>query len=61
MVMVYDMSRFGTLMSQVSSAAGGMPSELEMLMDFYKSMGVVSYDARASERGVVMTTHMKLR
>lgn len=61
MVMVYDMSRFGTLMSQVSGAAGGMPSELEMLMDFYKSMGVVTYDARASERGVVMTTHMKLR
>lgn len=61
MVMVYDMSRFGTLMSQFSSTAGGMPPELQMAMDFYKSMGLVTYDAHAGERGVVMTTRMKLR
>ena len=51
MVMAYDMARFGTLMSQVSGAAGGMPSEMQLLLDFYKSIGVVTYDARATARG----------
>lgn len=60
MVMAYDMARFGTLMSQVSGAAGGMPSEMQLLLDFYKSIGVVTYDARATARGLVMTTSMKL-
>lgn len=61
MVMVYDMHRFGELMGQVTSATGSMPGEMQMIMDFYKSVGVVTYDAHASERGVVMTTRMKLR
>jgi hypothetical protein len=61
MVMVYAMYRFSDLMGQISSAAGGLPTEMQGLMDFYKSLGVMNYDLRANERGLVMTTRMKLR
>ena len=44
----------------LAGAAGGMPSEMQLLLDFYKSIGVVTYDARATARGLVMTTSMKL-
>lgn len=61
MLMAYDMGRFGELMSQISGATGGMPDEVKLAMDVYKSMGLVTSDARASERGIVMSTSMKLR
>lgn len=61
MAMVYDMGRFSDLMNQISSAAGGLPGEMQSLMAFYKSLGVVHYDIRAGERGLVMSTSMKLR
>lgn len=60
MAMVYDMGRFSDLMNQISSAAGGLPGEMQGLMAFYKALGVVNYDIRASERGLVMSTSMKL-
>lgn len=61
MLVAYDMGRFGDLIGQVSSAAGSMPEELKLVMDIYKSMGLITYDARANERGLVMTTGVKLR
>lgn len=61
LVMVYDMGRFADLMNQMMSAAGTTPPEMAMFIDFYKIFGSVSYDARASERGLVMRTSMALR
>lgn len=61
MLMVYDMGRFADLMNQVMSVAGESPPEMAMLMDFYRAFGTVSYDAHASERGLVMNTRMTLR
>lgn len=59
MVMVYDMSRFAALMGQFVQNAG-TPAEMMMLIDFYKVFGAVSYDVRATERGVVFNTRMPL-
>lgn len=61
MLTVYDMHRFSELMSQVSSANGGLPEAMQGLMSAYKAFGRVSSELRANERGLVVTTSMKLR
>ncbi|MBA3548189.1 MAG: hypothetical protein H0T76_17035 [Nannocystis sp.] len=59
LVMVYDMSRFAELMGKFMQTGGGS-AEMTMLIDFYKVFGAVSYDAHATERGVVFNTRMPL-
>ena len=61
LVMVYDMGRFADLMNQVMGTAGEGLSEMAMVIEFYKVFGSVSYDARASDHGLVMNTRMTLR
>ncbi len=61
MMMVYDMGRMGDMLGQVMSAAGSQPSEMQMIIDFYKVFGAVTYDIHAGERGIVANTKMTLR
>jgi hypothetical protein len=58
--MIYDMGRFGELMSQVMGGLGQNVPEMQALIEFYKAAGPILYDVRASERGIVMNTSMKL-
>ena len=58
MVMVYNMSRFAEIMGTFVERAG--TSEMTMLLDVYKVFGAVTYDAHATERGVVINTRMTL-
>lgn len=60
MVMVYDMARFGELMSKLLGATASDTPEMKLLTDFYKATGTVVYDVRATERGVVANTRMNL-
>ena len=61
MMMVYDMGRMGDMLGQVMGAVGTEPTEMKMLIDFYKVFGAVTYDVRAGERGIVANTKMTLR
>lgn len=60
MLMLYDMSRFADLLKEFTRAADSSP-EMRMLDEFYRTFGAVAYDARATERGLVITTRMTLR
>jgi len=60
LVVVYDMARLAELMGGFVQDAGAL-SEMRLLIDFYKAFGSIRYDARASERGLVMSTRMSLR
>ena len=60
LVIVYDMTRLAELMGSFVENAGTKP-EMMMLIDLYKAFGSITYDMRASERGVVINTRMSLR
>ena len=59
--MAYDMERMGEVMQQLTSAAGSAQPDMALLLDIYKGFGAITYDAHASERGVVISTRMVLR
>ena len=51
----------GEVMQQLTSAAGSAQPDMALLLDIYKGFGAITYDAHASERGVVISTRMVLR
>ena len=59
--MAYDMERMGEVMQQLTSAAGSTQPDMALLLDIYKGFGAITYDAHASERGVVISTRMVLK
>jgi len=61
MLAAYDMGRMGEMLQQTMGALGSNPPEMQTLIDFYKVFGAVTYDMRASERGIVVHTKMTLR
>jgi len=60
LLMRYDLRRFADLLKEFTRAAGDSP-EMRLLDEFYRTFGAVTYDARATERGLVVHTRLTLR
>jgi len=58
---VYDMQRMGEIVQQMVAAAGKAEPDMALLIDIYKGFGAITYDARASARGVEISTRMLLK
>jgi len=61
LVVVYDMGRLGEIMKQVLDSLGTQKEDMAIVTDFYQAMGAITYDARASERGVEIHTQMGMK
>jgi hypothetical protein len=61
MLMVYDMGRLAEVMKQVMGSMVIDQPDKALFMDLYQSMGAITYDAHATDRGVVINTRMILR